>query len=383
MPPVQEGAVFKLKTGTWAYRLPRDPITGKREQRGGFKTKGEARAALDQAMTKLRLGQSYRPDMTFGDLVDEFFVQYVGVTERTRRTLREWLVGARAAFDDVPIERLDARAIAAWRATLRPSYAEKQLRALRQVLNYAVRVRLLDRNPAADVSNAKTAREEIRPLASWTEVEAIGDELAERFAAIPIFATGTGLRPEEWIGLRVGDVNIAERVVTVRRVYSSGEWRDAPEKGKGARRRVPLRAKVIEALADTGRLGPGKDPDALLFPSNRGGPIDLHNWRERYWKPAVIDAGFGERVEVERDGKIVEVEKATVTPYVMRHTYAAWALAAGVNIYTLARWMGTSVKMIDETYGHLARDAEDFERDLMDKYDAVLDAADEARSAVG
>jgi integrase len=183
--------------------------------------------------------------MTFDELADEFFAQYVGVTERTRRTLREWLASARSAFGGVAIERLDARTIAAWRATLRPGYAEKQLRALRQVLNYAVRVRLLDRNPAADVPNVRVAREEILPLASWADVHAISDELPERFAVIPVLATGTGLRPEEWIPLRVGDVNIAERVVTVRRVYSDGVLRDAPEKGKGARHRVPLRSRVI------------------------------------------------------------------------------------------------------------------------------------------
>ena len=92
-------------------------------------------------------------------------------------------------------------------------------------------------------------------------------------------------------------------------------------------RGVPLRTRVIEALADSGRLGPGKAPDGLLFPSHRGEPIDLHNWRERYWKPAAMEAGFVEVVEVERRGKRVKVGKATRTPYVMRHTYAAWALA--------------------------------------------------------
>lgn len=380
MPPIREGAIFKLKSGGWAYRLPRDPISGKRPQAGGFKTKGEARVALDDAMMKLRLGHSYRPDMTFDDLVDEFLAQYVGVTERTRRTMREWLVASRATFGDVPIDRLDARSIAAWRATLRPAFGEKQLRALRQVLAYAVRVRLLDRNPAADVPNVKAPRAEIQPFESWSAVEAIAEELVEPFRPIPIFATGTGLRPEEWIALRVGDVNIAERVVTVRRVYSSGEWRDAPEKGKGARRRVPLRARVIEALAESGRFGPGRDPDELLFPARKGGPIDLHNFREREWRPALIAGGFYVEVDGD-DGKVTK--KATHTPYALRHTYAAWALAAGVNIYTLARRMGTSVKMIDETYGHFARDAEDYERDLLDTYDAALDAADEARAATG
>jgi hypothetical protein len=35
------------------------------------------------------------------------------------------------------------------------------------------------------------------------------------------------------------------------------------------------------------------------------------------------------------------------------------ALAAGVSIFELARLIGTSVKKIDRTYGHLAQDSED------------------------
>ena len=57
--------------------------------------------------------------------------------------------------------------------------------------------------------------------------------------------------------------------------------------------------------------------------------------------------------------------------YDLRHTYATWSLAAGVDIYTLARRMGTSVQMIDRTYGHLAADAEEHDRDLLDAYDAA------------
>ena len=46
-------------------------------------------------------------------------------------------------------------------------------------------------------------------------------------------------------------------------------------------------------------------------------------------------------------------------PYALRHTFATEALAAGVSTFELARLMGTSVAMIDRTYGHLARDSED------------------------
>ena len=55
----------------------------------------------------------------------------------------------------------------------------------------------------------------------------------------------------------------------------------------------------------------------------------------------------------------------------MRHTFATWSLAAGMSIFTLARRMGTSVQMIDITYGRLARDAEDQDRGLLDAYDAA------------
>jgi hypothetical protein len=57
--------------------------------------------------------------------------------------------------------------------------------------------------------------------------------------------------------------------------------------------------------------------------------------------------------------------------YDMRHTFATWSLAAGMSIFTLARRMGTSVQMIDATYGHLARDAEDQDRGLLDAFDTA------------
>jgi len=48
----------------------------------------------------------------------------------------------------------------------------------------------------------------------------------------------------------------------------------------------------------------------------------------------------------------------------------AWSLAAGVSLFNLSRRMGTSIAQIDATYGHLAPDAEEYERGLLDAYDA-------------
>ena len=57
--------------------------------------------------------------------------------------------------------------------------------------------------------------------------------------------------------------------------------------------------------------------------------------------------------------------------YACRHTFAAWAIAAGVQLFYLSRIMGTSVTQIDATYGHLVPDSEEYLRGLLDDYDRV------------
>jgi integrase len=39
--------------------------------------------------------------------------------------------------------------------------------------------------------------------------------------------------------------------------------------------------------------------------------------------------------------------------YCFRHTYATFRLTEGVDVYFLAKQMGTSVKMIEDHYGHI------------------------------
>jgi hypothetical protein len=39
--------------------------------------------------------------------------------------------------------------------------------------------------------------------------------------------------------------------------------------------------------------------------------------------------------------------------YCFRHTYATFRLTEGVDVYFLAKQMGTSVQMIEDYYGHI------------------------------
>ena len=62
----------------------------------------------------------------------------------------------------------------------------------------------------------------------------------------------------------------------------------------------------------------------------------------------------------------------------MRHTFASWAIAVGVPAFVLAKQMGTSLEMIEETYGHLTPNAADATRIALEGWMAREDDADEA-----
>jgi integrase len=286
--------------------------------------------------------------LTLGELVEAYLAQH-DVDAVTIEKLR-WLLGkAVAVFGDRPVGELRSQEIAAWRIALSPGYRFDATQALRQVLARAVVWGLIDVNPATrGVDNPSPRRREQRPFESWRELDAVAANLAPRYRPMVIFAAATGLRPEEWLALERRDIDREARVVYVRRSFTKGRLKCT--KTEASRRAVPLQAIALEAI----ERQPSSPRSPLVFPAERGGYLDLHNFRNREWKPAQFAAG------VDPPRRI----------YDLRHTFATFALRAGISTFDLSRYMGASLTMIDRHYGHLARDGREHAIRLLDELSA-------------
>jgi integrase len=253
---------------------------------------------------------------------------------------------ATGKFGDVRIDRLAVKELRAWRSTLPAGSAWHIVKALRQVLGYAVAVGLLDANPAKSIPNPEPKRTEIVPFGTLAEVQAVSAELLQHYQQIPLIGCLTGLRPSELLALERRDVDKAAKVLHVRRVLVGGNVR-AYGKTAHALRVVPLAQRALEALeAHPARIG-----TPLLFSTQKATPIDLHRWRSRHWTPALKAAGLEHR-----------------GPYAMRHTFASWAIAAGLPTFEIAATMGTSLEQLSKTYAHLLPDSADRARVALDAF---------------
>jgi integrase len=85
-----------------------------------------------------------------------------------------------------------------------------------------------------------------------------------------------------------------------------------------------------------------------------GGFLDIHHFRPFQWRPAQKAAGIDPLRRV----------------YDLRHTFATFALRAGISTFELSRYMAASLTMIDRHYGHLSRDGREHAIKLLDALNA-------------
>ena len=220
MPSVQRGSVFKKPSGTWAYRYrdengadARSPASRRRARPGRHSTPPLSVSAWGRSPPPGRSGQSRNSSTAISSS-----------TRSSRWTLEvlRWKLGkVTDAFGDVKLRELLPEEIGAWRMRIPEGHRFETTQAFRQILDAAMRWKLISENPAKAVPNPQPKRPEIRPFESWDEIEAVAVELG-RWGAVALVAVGTGLRPEELFALEWRDIDKRSSVVQIRRAFTCG-----------------------------------------------------------------------------------------------------------------------------------------------------------------
>jgi len=149
-----------------------------------------------------------------------------------------------------------------------------------------------------------------------------------------LIMTNTGMRPSEAKNLLWRDVN----------VQSDAQGRQFVRlsvRGKGKHRNLVAASSVATYIERIREISKATGPDDFVFTTHVGKRARTlyHSLIERLLTESkLMHSASGSR-------------RST---YCFRHTYATFRLTEGVDVYFLAKQMGTSVKMIEDHYGHVS-----------------------------
>ena len=214
------------------------------------------------------------------------------------------------------------------------------------IMNYAVSKRYVPASHRFEgMPKLKTARRDEFTLEEYRKLHSVGRKWMKE-ATTPqgiwyrqmcynflLIMCNTGMRPPEAKNLRWRDITKAKD-------------KDGTDilvifvQGKGKTRQLIAPKSVGEYLDRVRAQSKSTKPDDPVFTIINGKPAVwlYRDTVEELLKYANL-----------RDGP----SGIPRTTYCFRHTYATFRLSAGVDVYILAQQMGTSVKMIEQHYGHV------------------------------
>ena len=209
---------------------------------------------------------------------------------------------------------------------------ERQYKCLLALFNFAVKNGWVPKNPCIDINRPQPIpadRHLLTPNEVLRLVEALGDR--DRLA-LWTFAE-TGWRWGEVFGLRVANVDVAQRCLTLDKGLTRDEH-GAPVLGRsGSRKAKPRVVTITGWLADLLQVHvetlENADADSWLFQDSKGGPIRYNNWRRRVWEPALAAAGL-DHVEPK------------LGPHDVRRFNITKLVASGVDVRTVMNRVGHS-----------------------------------------
>ena len=324
--------VYREKSGNYVYDFWWKGRRFKESTRQ--KSKEEARrfeAALKTDLARGEVGlDRQRSCPQFREFLEKEFMPWSEATHqaggRTHVRYRVSSVALLKYFSDWMLTEIDPGSVEKykqWRAcqkgkrtgrVLCPATVNRELAALRSILNLAIKQGLIRSNPVRGVRFLREENEQTRVL-SFEEEKRYLAAAVLRLREVAVLILNTGMRPEEVYRAKREDVHLME-----------GYLRVPFGKTRAARRPIPLnrdaRALLAARLEKFGT-------DTYVFPSklNPGRPMGvISNTHARTVRRAGV---------------------ASFRLYDLRHTFATRAVQSGMDLTTLAKILGhTKIQMV-------------------------------------
>jgi integrase len=233
---------------------------------------------------------------------------------------------------------------------------DKAYRTLRALLASALLEGKALSNPATRIQTPRGPARDAFFLTA-DQVDLVANSVPLRHRALVYLLAYAGLRIGEASALRVRNVNLLDRSITVSESSAEVGGRKVPGETKTKRvRTVELSEELTNELArHLEEFGPRTkegdlDPNGYVFSHAQKGQIRQNNWRARVFQPACVRVGV---VRLDVDG-----EQEPPRVHDLRHTAASLAAQAGYSLHEVKDMLGhTTIKTTSDLYLHLFKDA--------------------------
>ena len=359
-------SIAKRADGRWRARY-RDAAGN--EHARHFARRIHAQSWLNSVTTAVGTGSYVDPSrakVTVGTMAEQWIAGKINLRATTRARYESALrVHVMPRWGNVRLDRVEHGDIQRWLASLANdgqsgASVRKAHGVFSSILDLAVKERRLVSNPSNGV-NLPALSERGRRYLTAEQVDQLASHA--RAGRLPVLVLAyCGLRWSELAGLRVRDVDLMRRRLTIERAVTEVnggrlEW-NSPKNHE--RRSVPLpRFIVTELTKHLAKLA----ADDLVFTGANGGVLRNRNARRDWFNPAAR-----------------AIAEPGLTPHELRHTAASLAVSAGANVKAVQRMLGhASAAMTLDRYADLFDDDLDA---VAERLDAVYERATRANGEV-
>lgn len=278
--------------------------------------KGEAKAKLREIIARETKDVAPTPvNVTLRWFYENRFLpqkeQQWKVTSRpkTKRFIENYLL---KRFGDALLGDLDKFTLQTYLNEMAPRYSKSVLSKIRvyfnSILDEAVELEMLPKNPAGRLAVPKSGKRRATKHLTPEEIPQILFHLSDRDRLIVRMFLVLGLRPGEMFALRWND----KQANSLRIDSSITDGVEVETKTEGSDSFVWIPASIDTELEFWRGTATSPDPNAFIFPSSRGTPINTNNFLFRVLKEAGRTAGI--------DGVTHQMLRRTCSTYMAQIT---------------------------------------------------------------